>query len=274
MKKLSEKGYWDSIYKNSPKEKDDTVSAVTHCKNWLKRQTRDYSNYLIWENIYPKYLPKSETMKVIEIGCAPGKHIISMHKRYGYIPYGVEYSEAGCDITRDNFKKEGLPPENIIHADFLDKDFQEKNSHAYDVVVSLGFIEHFDDASGIVGDHIKLLSDKGYLVVLIPNLSGINYYLLKFLNPESLSGHNTSIMNKKSFEALFENKDLDHMYCDYIGLLSFGLLNTDKKWKYYLWRVLLIVQRPFDMLQRVLLGSHALKSRYSSPYLLYVGRKK
>ncbi len=274
MEKLSEKKYWDSIYEDI-KSKDETKnkSLFSGIKNRIKNISRDYSNYVLSE-LYFKYLPKSPDLKMIEVGCAPGKYIINFHKQFGYEPYGVEYSEDGCLITKNNFLKNSLNPANVMKADFFDEVFQSANSGKYDLIFSRGFIEHFDDVSKVVDDHLRLVGEKGYLVISIPNISGLNYYILNASNRSSLITHNFSIMNKDVFCKLFENKNLDFLYCDYVGTFSFGLFNTDRKWKYYLWRIFLILQRPFDLLWRVIFGKHHIKSRYTSPYLLFIGRKK
>ncbi len=274
MKKLSEKNYWDSIYKNIIKN-DQTrgLSYFIKFKGFIKHISRDYSNHVLSE-LYLKYLPKSPDLKIIEIGCAPGKYLINFHKQFGYMPYGVEYSEEGCSITKNNFLKAGINPENIIKADFFDDSFQLQNQKKYDLVFSRGFIEHFDDVDKVIDNHIKLLKDGGYLIVSIPNIRGINYSILKLSNRNSLITHNFSIMDKKVFRKLFENRDLNFIYCNYIGTFSFGLFNTNKKWKYYLWRISLIIQRPFDFILRVVFGGYHIKNKYTSPYLIFIGRKK
>jgi SAM-dependent methyltransferase len=272
MQKLSGKGYWDSLYRKiSSREK---ISSYSKFRKWLKHITRDYSNYIFLDILYPKYLPKRDDFKIMEIGSAPGKYLIGFHNRYGYEPFGVEYSEGGCDINKANFKKVGLNTENVICADFFDQEFQKNHAGKYDVVFSRGFIEHFDDPSKIVDDHLNLLNDKGYVVIQIPNLRGINYYLLKFLNISSLETHNFSIMDVDAYRKAFENKGLEFLYCNYVGTFSWGLMNTNRKWKYIMHRILLLIQRPVDFLWRLIFGGHHIKYRYTSPYLLFIGRRK
>lgn len=274
MKKLSEKKYWDNIYKNFQKENktNENLSIFFLLKNWLKYLTRDYSNYVLLE-LYKKYLPRSDQMKVIEIGCAPGKYLINFKNEFGYKPYGVEYSDKGAQITKENFKKNGLNPENIIKADFFDENFQNEYKENFDLVFSRGFIEHFDNTTEVIEKHINLLKKGGYIVISIPNLSGLNYFLLNYLNRDSLITHNFSLMNKNNFREVFKKNKLHFLYCDFVGIFSFGLLNTNKRWKYYLWRMLLILQRPFDFLWRIVFGTYHIKSGYTSPYLFFIGRK-
>ena len=274
MKRLSEKNYWDLVYKNIIANNSKVnLSFLSKFKNLAKHISRDYSNYILSE-LYFKYLPKFSNLKMIEIGCASGRHLINFHRQFGYKPYGVEYSEDGYLLTRNNFLKEGINPENIIKADFFDEEFQSQNQKKYDLVFSRGFVEHFDDVDKVINDHIKLLSDKGYLIVSIPNIRGLNYSILKLSNYNSWITHNFSIMDNNVFYKLFENKDLDFLYCDYVGTFSFGLFNTNKKWKYYLQRFFLIAQRPFDFIWRVVFGNRHIKNKYTSPYLLFIGKKK
>lgn len=274
MKKLAEKSYWDSIYHNDMKMGGSTQSIFSVLKKNIKHLTRDYSNYVLWEVLCKKYLPYNKEYKVIEVGCAPGKYLINFHKSHGYVPYGVEYSEKGVEITKENFKHAHLNQNNVIHTDFFDEGFQVEHKEKYDVVFSRGFIEHFDDVPRIVDLHSNLLRKGGYIVIMIPNLSGVNKIVARLLNQTSFNLHNTSIMNKETFTALFSESIYDRLYCGYVGLFSVGLFNTDKKWKYYTYRLLLLIQRPFDALLRLCFPEGDVVSAYTSPYLLCIAQKK
>lgn len=274
MKKLSDKTYWDSIYDGIVTPQTKSQSFLYRVKNAIKHSTRDYSNVVLWEVLCKKYLPHNSEYKVLEVGCAPGKYLIYFNTAFGYQPYGVEYSEKGVEITKENLKKSQLDPSGVIYADFFDTEFQKNNAGLYDVVFSRGFIEHFDDVKHVVDLHSNLVKKDGYIVIMIPNLSGINKVLAQFLNKTSYDLHNTSIMNIKSFTALFPDTDFHHLYCNYLGLFSFGLFNTDKKWKYYMYRLSLLIQRPFDFLLRVFAGDMLVTSQYTSPYLLCIAQKK
>ena len=52
----------------------------------------------------------------------------------------------------------------------------------FDVVMSRGFIEHFDEPSSVVDRHLDLLKPGGLLVVSIPNLRGVNGLLTRFFH--------------------------------------------------------------------------------------------
>ncbi len=269
MNKLSKKEYWDSVYKDM-----ESSHEGNKLKGWIKNQTRDYSNFLFWDVLFPKYLPKEAGMKIIEVGCAPGKYILNFKNKFGYDPYGVEYSKDGVELTRRDFESSGLNTDNIIEADFFDENFQKINKENFDLVFSRGFIEHFDDAKNVVEKHLNLIKKEGYIIISIPNISGINKLLAKLFNIDSYNLHNISIMNRKVFGELFSSNIVDVLYCDYVGIFSFGLFNTNKKWKFYLYRILLLIQRPFDFVLRLFFKNNILKSRFSSPYILFIGKKK
>lgn len=274
MNKLSEKSYWDSIYKGIDVENKNSQRFFGRIKTFIKYQTRDYTNNFIWEYLLPKYLPKDSSKKIIEIGCAPGKYLLDFKDRLGYEPYGVEYSEKGVEITKSNFVKKGISEHNVIQADFFDSVFHDQNDAKYDVVFSRGFIEHFDKPEYVVKLHKDLVKSGGYIVVMIPNLSGVNNFLARILNIDSYNLHNTSIMNESAFKSLFTQNDLEQNFCGPVGFFSWGLFNTNSKIKYIFYRAMLVLQRPFDFLWRSLLGPHHFASFWTSPYLLFIGRKK
>lgn len=276
MKNLTKKEYWDSLYSEMEKDKNDK-SIFSSFKKWIKHKTRDYSNYLIWDVILPKYLTLPEKKKIIEIGCAPGKYLINFKNNFGFDPYGVEYSEEGARIAKQNFNKNGINPDHIIKADFFDQNFQDRYKENFDLVFSRGFIEHFDNPENAVSGHLNLVKTGGLVVISIPNLSGVNRFIARRMNIDSFILHNTSIMNKEKFCKLFPADKLETIFCGYVGIFSFGLFNTktNREWRYYTYRILLLLQRSFDLLLRLLFGRvNLIKSRFSSPYLLYIGIKK
>ncbi len=273
MKRLTDKKYWDDIY--IPMKEKKSSGIFSNLKDKIKNLSRDYNNFLIWEIILPKFIKKDKYKNVLEVGCAPGKYLYKMHELFGLNPFGVEYSQTGVDVTKKFFNQKGVNEENVIFADFFDDLFLEKYKESFDVVFSRGFIEHFENPKDVVSRHFDLLKKGGVLFIQIPNLSGVNYFLAKILNIDSFNLHNISIMNKDKFGNLFDKNLLDFYYCDYLGFFSFGLFNTNTKFKYLIYRALLIVQRFFDLFFRLffVLGVD-LKSKFTSPYLLFVGRKK
>jgi 2-polyprenyl-3-methyl-5-hydroxy-6-metoxy-1,4-benzoquinol methylase len=270
MKRLSNQNYWETIYQKSSGEQ-------TGRKGWrakLRNATRNYPNFLIWERIFPKFLSESKGKSVLEVGCAPGNYLVAFASRFGMIPYGIDYTAAGVQTTRDRFVKESLDPSHVIEADFFDDTFLNRHANEFDVVYSRGFIEHFDDPASVVERHAHLLKQNGLLIILIPNLQGVNRFLAKNLNPESYAMHNTSIMKTDAFANLFPKEKYAHEFIGYVGGFSVGLFNADVPTKGKLLHMLNYVQKPFDWMWRLASPLMRIETPYTSPYLVAIMRKK
>src|SRR5437870_747540 len=64
------------------------------------------------------YAPAEPGQSVLEIGCAPAKWLIYYAERFGARIAGIEYSEKGARIARENLAAAGVVGE-ICGADFL-----------------------------------------------------------------------------------------------------------------------------------------------------------
>jgi len=232
--KLSPKEFWNSKYDGKfSRHKRASLERKLNRKRFLGQKISEYmgsyDQYLLWDVIYPKYMPKTREAKVLEVGSAPGKYLVRLSKTFGFIPYGVEYSESGVELNREIFALNNINPANVIHADFLSDEFHNQYKGYFDIVVSRGFIEHFTNVEDIIQKHINLLVKGGRLFVTIPNYRGINYFLQWFFNRETISVHNLDIMEKEKFLKLFENEQLSSLYGDYWGTFNFGLFSAKKK---------------------------------------------
>src|SRR6266545_7684032 len=66
----------------------------------------------------------------------------------------------------------------------------------FDVVISVGFIEHFEHLRGVLARHVELLAPNGLLFVTVPNLRGsLNGFLQKRYDRELLALHNLDAMD-------------------------------------------------------------------------------
>ena len=166
-------------------------------------------------------MPGTSGLKVLEVGSAPGEHLVRLNKQYGFIPYGIEYSESGNELNREIFASNNIDPDNVIYADFFSDEVHERYKGAFDIVISRGFIEHFTDVRSVIEKHNNLLAEGGYLLIIsIPNLNGVNYALGRFFHKELIPLHNLSIMRKQEFIELFDNQGLSTLFCDLLGTFN------------------------------------------------------
>jgi SAM-dependent methyltransferase len=233
-----------------------------------------YEDYLLWEAIYPKYLPSGGGLRVVEIGSAPGNHLIRMREAFGWEPFGIERSPAGAALNRARFVSAGIDPHNVIEGDIFDDGIAAPLAGSFDVVVSRGFIEHFPDPAPVIDRHLDLLATGGTLVVSIPNMRGVNLLQALLFNRAIIPLHNREIMRLSAFARLFEGRPLEPLVAGYYGTCNAALFIHAAG---PLTRALRLgaeaVQTQLNLIMRVLLGKRGLESPLLSPNLLFIGRK-
>ena len=91
------------------------------------------------------YLPVGDA-SVLEVGGAPGQYLAYIHRRCSCRCAILDYSAAGCDLARENFRALGVELAVYEH-DLLAAELTDR----FDFVYSLGLVEHFADqgASGV-----------------------------------------------------------------------------------------------------------------------------
>jgi len=177
----TESSYWDNQYKVLPRKK---------LKSQFWVATRDYYNLLS-----PFITPNS---KVLEIGCAPAKTLAWAAKKKKAKVTGLDYSKNGIEVSRWLFEQMGLDG-NFLYEDIFQTTLAEKT---FDIVISSGFIEHFDDPTEIIDIHIKLVKPGGIVLIAIPNYGGFYGRLQHFFNPDNLNIHNLEMMNTEALKRM------------------------------------------------------------------------
>jgi SAM-dependent methyltransferase len=99
-------------------------------------------------------------------------------------------------------------------------------ARTYDVVMSIGVIEHFRDPADVVQRHINLLKPGGTLILQVPNLAGwVNQWLLRGACMQGLlASHNLAVMNKGVFRGFAQRFDLEVCHLEYAGGFDPGLM--------------------------------------------------
>jgi len=204
MNNITEKDYWDNFW----------IHLSLPC-----RVNEDFSNDHTISEFLKQYVPSGDNRKIaLEIGCAPGKWMIFLSEELKYHPEGCEYLISAAEKTRQNLQICGIPDAIIHQGDFVTYDFEDRS---YDLVIALGIIEHFTDPFPIIEKMISLLKADGILILGIPKLTGLNYYICKEVDQNLkyplLPAHNLSIMNVRFFTDLEEKFKIKKIHNDYVG---------------------------------------------------------
>jgi len=270
MKKLTERKYWEKKYEAENGKM--TFSAYeSSLPLSLGRLFVPYVHSKQLEIIL-KNAPLKPKSKMVEIGSAPGYFITELASLMKAEPFGIEYSKSGAEMNRKVFSMHGYPEKNVIEADFFSDSFMAENEERFDMVVSRGFIEHFDDPTDAIERHIRLVGRGGYLIVIVPNKSGVNRLFSLFFNRDSLKMHNLEIMRIGKFAGLFPSAVLEKKIVRYFGIFDLYQFNPSAGRK-RIHSLLMKLQKALYPLYSLTSDSQCLDSADLSPMLIYIGRK-
>ena len=164
-------------------------------------------SFSVFSNVYDTYLTRDETKSVLEVGAFPGQHLGYVAKRFGYAPTAVDYVD-NIDVLVRNMESNGIDC-HVIKEDFL----AWQPDRQYDVVLSHGFVEHFQNYEEVIGKHIDLVAPNGTLFLSVPMTSRLRWmfcylYFGKKKYKEKLDDHVLEIMNLKRLKevCLSENR--------------------------------------------------------------------
>jgi len=165
-------------------------------------------------------------MRVLEIGCAPGKHLAYLAKVHQARVCGLDYSEPGIAFSRELFSRLGLEAEFRCE-DVLVTTFPQGS---FDVVYSLGVIEHFENPQPLIEKHLLLAKIGGLVLIAVPNYEGLYGRLQRHFDPENLKIHNLTVMNRETLADLAP----EHLAYEPIvfrsGRLSPWIIHFYKRW--------------------------------------------
>ena len=173
--------------------------------------------------LFLKFLPEDREIRLLEVGCYPGRYMWYFQRYWGYRVSGMEYIDWLCEQTQDNLQANGIEGE-VIYGDLFSYRPATAESR-WDVVVSLGLIEHFENSVEVIQKHLDLLKPGGYLVLVIPNHRGINGRILKIVSVERFKIHNR--MGYEEIQRALERIDkveiVEGGYYGRIGFWNTGL---------------------------------------------------
>jgi 2-polyprenyl-3-methyl-5-hydroxy-6-metoxy-1,4-benzoquinol methylase len=165
-------------------------------------------------------------MRVLEIGCAPGKHLAYLAKVRGARVCGLDYSEPGIANSQELFQRLGLEAE--FHCEDLHQStFPERS---FDVVYSLGVVEHFQNPKPAIESHLAMAKPGGVVLITVPNYGGLYGRIQRYFDPENLGIHNLDITSPAELRRLAPAEMLEDVEVFRSGRLSPWIINFEKQW--------------------------------------------
>lgn len=176
----------------------DFVGPLTSPDYWraaLPARSDSVRPRLLYKPYFDRFLPRNNSWTVLEIGACPGGNLAALSLSHGYRPVGLDFIPELDDLP-ERFQRWGVEGLETIRADF----FSWETDRRFNVVMSLGFIEHFKNAKECIRRHWSLVANDGYMVVGLPIFGPMQLGLRKLILTkeklaEVLSTHNIDIMD-------------------------------------------------------------------------------
>jgi 2-polyprenyl-6-hydroxyphenyl methylase/3-demethylubiquinone-9 3-methyltransferase len=123
---------------------------------------------------------------LFEVGCAPGAWLAELGRRTGLAVAGCDVAPLGVRAAERNLHLLGVPG-RVLEADVFE--LARRSEERFDLVYSLGVVEHFDDPAEILAAHAALCAPGGRVVVGVPNLEGVSGAIFRRASPTLLRSH-------------------------------------------------------------------------------------
>ncbi len=166
----------------------------------------------------------SPGMRVLEIGCAPGKILAWAAKVRKAEVSGLDYSSQGINNAKQLFNALGISGD-LRCEDVFETSFKEGS---FDFVFSCGVIEHFIEPQKLIDIHIKMFKPGGKALITIPNYGGIYGRLQHCFDSENLAFHNLDIMSESSLVAKVSPHLVNYVRSYPFGRMTSTLISFDK----------------------------------------------
>jgi 2-polyprenyl-3-methyl-5-hydroxy-6-metoxy-1,4-benzoquinol methylase len=197
FEKLSSREYWDNVLKSA------TLP--------LQVNKKQYSPWLI-NSFFKEFIVNEGYRTLIEVGAGSSAWLPFLAKEYNLMVSGLDYSEPGCRICEENLKILGIDYDEIICEDV----FKWQSGKKYDIIISLGVIEHFENPGEILNIISHHLNENGLIITVVPNLLGISGRLTRIFLPEVHLIH--KIISKNLLRELHESCGYATLKNDYTGI--------------------------------------------------------
>ncbi len=211
MDKAGQK-YWDDSWASS-----DIPEAVNPTDVRLRNSVNRRFHQL-FVRLFDRF--QTPSMRLLEIGCAKSAWLPYFAKEFGFCVSGIDYSPIGCQMAKKVLQVNGVEAE-VVCANFFSP--PSNMLEAFDVVVSFGVIEHFEDTASCLRAVSSFLKPGGMLITSIPNMVGGIGAIQKSVNKPVYDIH--QLIDPARLRKAHELAGLEVLECNYFIYTNFGVAN-------------------------------------------------
>ena len=234
-------------------------------KYWRSKKITRYihENYPFYD-LFQRELGGKKYKTMVEIGGFPGYYAIYFHKFWKYKTTLLDYV-VDLNIINKLLESNKLDKEKI---DIVKEDFNKYNrTKKYDVVFSLGFIEHFEDTEQILKKHWRMVNKGGKMIIGIPNFLGINGIYQLLFDPSNLNIHNLNSMNIVRLRNMIDDIKPKNSRVFYVSSALVWLENLEKR------NIILPVLTYLLNIIGLILTRFGIRGKYISTHIFIVAEK-
>lgn len=222
------------------------------------------ANYLFHKELGS--IIKGQNVKTaIELGGFPGYYAVFLKKYFKLdvtlLDYFVHQPVTNALLEANELKESDI---HIIETDL----FNHKEVTQYDLVLSCGLIEHFNDTEDIIQRHIDFLKPGGTLLITLPNFKALNGWFQKTFDKENYDKHNIHCMDPELLAAISQKAGLEVVQSKYFGHFSLWLENEKNKPA-----GVRLLKKSLWFAGKVFTKVFAFNSKQLSPYIILEARK-
>jgi 2-polyprenyl-3-methyl-5-hydroxy-6-metoxy-1,4-benzoquinol methylase len=163
--------------------------------------------------------------RVLEVGAGGSRVLPYLAREAGSRTTTIDYAFGGCRLAAENFRVASARGD-IVCDDFLHSSIIPGQ---FDLVYSLGLIEHFDNLPSVVRAQLNYLKPGGALFLQSPNLQGVHGRSLRRLAPALLARHR--VFGPSELAEAFQQAGVKNVETGYLGTFYFTL-GADCDWIY------------------------------------------
>jgi SAM-dependent methyltransferase len=162
----------------------------------------------------------------VELGGFPGYYAIYL-KKYQHLKTSLLDYFIHPGLVNELLEVNDLKPGDIdiIEADLFTYEPAEK----FDMVLSFGLIEHFNDTKFIIKEHLKFLKPGGTLFITLPNFKSVNGWVQKNFDKENYDKHNIDSMDLDLLKTACKDLGLKEIEAYYHFKFSVWLENKSEQ---------------------------------------------
>jgi SAM-dependent methyltransferase len=245
---LTDQEFWRTYWRHHP----DLVHEV--------------SASILFADLFATIVKQHGVTTALDLGGFPGHYCVFLEKHLGVRTTLLDFV-IDRDMLDDLRKVNGLGPERIavIEQDLSAGGLERK----YDLVYSLGLIEHFADTKRMIEIHASALNENGVLLIGIPNFRGINGVFQRIFDRENYAKHNIDCMDPKLLERLCRELGFRDVHAWYH--MKFGVWLEDPESKS---RVARMAERAVTFAGKAFFRVVPVTGKLGSPFLFVTARHR